>query len=155
MTEPVLADEIEAFLAEHNVISLATCDAEGLPHAANLFFANDGLTLYWVSDPETRHSRHLGAGAQIAATIAPDCRDYAEIKGLQIKGRCRPVDDAQARAHGMQCLLRRYEFLKQFQDGPAALQEQFDKAVLYRLDPETITLIDNTKGFGFKQTLNL
>ena len=37
-------------------------------------------------------------------------------------------------------------------DGPKALVERLGKAVVYRLDARQITLIDNTKGFGHKET---
>ncbi len=59
MTQERLRTEMLAFLARHNVMSLATCAPDGMPHAANLMFANEGFVLYWLSDPDSRHSRHI------------------------------------------------------------------------------------------------
>ena len=81
-----LADRIAAFLDAHHVMSLATLGPDG-PHAANLFYARDGFTLFWVSDPASRHSVEVGADTRVAATIARDYSDYATIQGLQASGR--------------------------------------------------------------------
>ena len=80
-----LADRIAEFLDAHHVMSLATCGPHG-PHAANVFYARDGFSLLWVSDPQSRHSRNIEINPQVSATIAPDYRDFAEIRGVQIFG---------------------------------------------------------------------
>ncbi len=52
----------------------------------------------------------------------------------------------------------RYAFLGQLSAGPldnAALREALDKAGFYRLEPERITLIDNSKEFGHKESLRV
>jgi uncharacterized protein YhbP (UPF0306 family) len=76
---------IEPFLTEHHVMWLATIGPEG-PHAANLFYACDGPSLIWVSDPKSRHSRELETQARVATTIAPDYTDFSIIRGVQIWG---------------------------------------------------------------------
>jgi hypothetical protein len=38
---------------------------------------------------------------------------------------------------------------------PAAMRAALDRSAFYRLDPGTITLIDNAKGFGNRQTLRI
>ncbi|HSM18914.1 MAG TPA: pyridoxamine 5'-phosphate oxidase family protein, partial [Hyphomicrobiales bacterium] len=123
MDEAELRAEILAFLDAHTVMSLATSGADG-GHAASLMYARDGLALYWVSDPESRHSREIEADPRVAATIAPDYDDFKEIHGLQIHGRARRLDSAAARAKGIARLAARYPFLKQFLSGPAELVRQ-------------------------------
>jgi len=70
-----LAERIVAFLVMHHVMPLASHGREGL-HAANMLYAHDGLALFWVSDPNTRHSREIEAEPRIAVTIAPDNSDF-------------------------------------------------------------------------------
>src|SRR6516165_1471022 len=77
-----LADCIAEFLDAHHVMSLATCGPHG-PHAANVFYARDGFSLLWVSDPQSTHSTNIGINPQVGATIAPDDR-----AGLFV---CRPL----------------------------------------------------------------
>ena len=78
-----LADRIAEFLDAHHVMSLATCGPHG-PHGANVFYARDGLSLLWVSDRQSTHSMNIEINPQVSATIAPDYRDFAEIRGVQI-----------------------------------------------------------------------
>ena len=154
MDEAELRSQILAFLDAHTVMSLATAGAEGA-HAASLMYARDGLALYWVSDPKSRHSLELEADTRVAATIAPDYDDFQQIRGLQIHGSARRLKSPAAGAKGIARLALRYPFLKQFFEGPADLMRQMSKAALYRLDPERMTLIDNSKGFGHRDVLQL
>jgi hypothetical protein len=154
MDEAELRAEILAFLDAHTVMSLATSGAAG-GHVASLMYARDGFALFWVSDPDSRHSRELEAQPQCAATIAPDYDDFKEIRGLQIHGRACRLKGAAARAKGIARLAARYAFLMQFFSGPADLVRQMSKAAVYRLDPQRIALIDNSKGFGHRDILEL
>ncbi|HVA41777.1 MAG TPA: pyridoxamine 5'-phosphate oxidase family protein [Candidatus Binataceae bacterium] len=149
-TAESLCAEIEAFLALHHTITLSTVADNGDAHAASLLYAPEGLAIFWTSDADTRHSRHIAARPKVAATIAPDYRDFRAIRGLQIEGEaCRlEVEDA-ARA----LLIARYSFLAQLASAPVALLAAWRKAAFYRLAPTRITLIDNTRGFGHKATL--
>ncbi len=148
-----LAERIGAFLAAHHVMSLATLGPGG-PHAASLFYACDGLALIWVSDPATRHSRDVEADPRVAATVAPDYSSFADIRGLQIAGTARRLADEE-RARHLTLLEARYPFLKALSQAPAKMREAYAQTAVYRLEPARIVLIDNTRGFGHKETLDL
>jgi uncharacterized protein YhbP (UPF0306 family) len=150
MAEDV-TQRVAAFLDEHHVMSLATSGAHG-PHAANLFYARDGFALFWVSDAASRHSVELVADGRVAATIARDFSDFAAIRGLQLWGRARVVaGDERARARAI--LETRYAFLKAPADG--ALRENYARAEVFRLDIVRCVLIDNARGFGHKDVLEI
>jgi uncharacterized protein YhbP (UPF0306 family) len=144
---------IEAFLAAHHVMSLATIGHEG-PHAASLFYACDGFVLFWISDPASRHSRDVDAEPRVAATIAADFTSFAEICGLQIRGTARRVEQSEG-ARYFALLEARYTFLKHSAEGPKKMHDAYAQSSIYRLDPKRIVLIDNTKRFGHKETLEL
>lgn len=154
MDRRALRAEIEAFLAAHHTVSFATVDDQGAPHAANVLYAPDGLALYWMSDTETRHSRHIEARHRVTATVAPDYADFRLIRGLQIFGTARRLAGTESLATARR-MVSRYGFLAELANGPAALRAAFDKAGFYCLEPARITLIDNTQGFGHKETLEL
>lgn len=147
-----LVDRIAAFLDAHHVMSLATSGAHG-PHAANLFYARDGFVLFWVSDPASRHSVEIETDPRAAATIAPDFSDYAMIRGLQLGGRACRISDPAERVRAQRILEARYPFLRQIAD--ATLSEVYRRAEIYRLDVVRIVLIDNSRGFGHKDVLDL
>jgi uncharacterized protein YhbP (UPF0306 family) len=149
-----LAARIEAFLDAHHVMTLAT-HGGGAAHAASLMYAREGFALYWTSDPESRHSRELEASGGVAATVAPDYSGFREIRGLQIAGRAARVTATGEVALARALMERRYAFLGELARGPETLRAAYAKAAFYVLRPERITLIDNTQGFGHKETLAL
>lgn len=149
-----LAERILAFLANHHVLSLATVGEDG-PRATNLFYACDDLALVWVSADDARHSRDVDTDPRVAVTIAPDCEDFTVIRGLQINGTAHRVIDPAERSRLRRLIERRYPFLQRLDDAPAKLREAYAGVSVYRLEPSRIVLIDNTKGFGHKETLTL
>ena len=155
MDAPQLSREIESFLATVHVMSLATCADDGSAHAASLFFAVDGLSLVWTSDPAARHSRHLESRPRVAATVAPDCADFMDVRGLQIAGSARRLHGDAELGRARQAMRKRYPFLNALATAAQALRTAHERAGYYRLDPERMTLIDNSRGFGHKETLQL
>jgi uncharacterized protein YhbP (UPF0306 family) len=149
-----LGQQIGAFLAAHHVMSLATLGASGA-HATSLFYACDGLALIWVSEPDSQHSREIEADPRVAATVAPDYSDFAVIRGLQITGSARRIVARDERMRQLAQLEARYTFLGQLAAGPLKLREAYARTAVYRLQPARIVLIDNTKGFGHKETLEI
>ncbi len=145
----------EAILAElraHSVLTLATIGETG-PHAVSLMYAHDAFDIYWLSDPKTLHSQHLASSPSAAVTIAAQYEDFRKIRGLQMQGKgCRLTDENDAAA-GFDLLALRYPFLQQFSVGKLA--QNLDAAAIYRFQPTRLTLIDNARGFGFKQILEL
>jgi hypothetical protein len=143
---------IAAFLDSHHVMSLATAGSAG-PHAANVFYARDALALVWMSEPSSRHSLELAADGRVAATVAPDYSDYADIRGVQITGRARIITDAAENTKARTLIEARYALLRWLSEGPAAPQEAYGRIQFYRLEPERMVLIDNSRGFGHKETI--
>jgi uncharacterized protein len=149
-----LDQQVGAFLAAHHVMSLATLGASG-PHATSLFYACDGLALVWVSEPNSQHSCEIAVDPRVAATVAPDYSDFAVIRGLQIIGTARQIVATDERMRHLAQLEARYPFLRQLAAGPSKLREAYARTAVYRLQPARIVLIDNTKGFGHKETLEI
>jgi uncharacterized protein YhbP (UPF0306 family) len=150
--EEALKGEIRAFLRSHHVVSLSVLHGE-TAHAACVMYAPEDLVLYWTSDPGTRHSEAIERDARVAATVAPDYEDFRLIRGLQIAGRAHRLRDASEAAHAGELLRRRFPFLREPES--AVLRRAIEKAAYYRLDPETVTLIDNTRKFGDRRALSI
>ena len=155
MNAQELRRDIEALLAAQHVMSLATAGQNAQVHAASLFYALDGLSLVWTSDPGTRHSQHLEGKAQ--------GRRHHRARLRRLPRRARPADlgvgaapgDASGSRDSSAMMRARFPFLEQLASGPGRLREAWARAGFYRLDPERITLIDNSRGFGHKATLQV
>jgi uncharacterized protein YhbP (UPF0306 family) len=147
------AFRIAAFLDAHHVMSLATSGPQG-PHAANVFYARDGFALVWVSGPQSRHSAELEADPRVAATVAPDYQDFAKICGVQISGEAHRLHGASQLSRACALLETRYTFLRQLFD-QSSIKQAYESAAFYRLVPRRVALIDNRRGFGHKEALDL
>jgi uncharacterized protein YhbP (UPF0306 family) len=147
-----IARRIAQFLDLHHVMSLATVGAEG-PHAANVFYARDGLALFWVSEADSRHSRDIESNPRIAVTVAPDYTDFMQVRGVQMHGAARRAVEAGERARLLALLEARYPFLAKLAEAPPALREAYGRIRVYQFTPSDVVLIDNTQGFGHKETL--
>jgi len=145
---------IAAFLDANHVVSLATCGADG-PHAASVFYVRDGLALLWVSDPNSRHSAELTADARVAATVAPDYIEFDKIRGVQVAGQAHVITDPSKRANARLMLHARYPWLKRMSESLSALRQAYQRAEFYRLEPTRMVLIDNSRGFGHKDILDV
>lgn len=148
-----LAARIAIFLDAHHVMSLATGGPQG-SHAANLFYARDGLSLLWVSDRQSTHSRNIAINPQVSATIAPDYSDFNEVCGVQIFGTAHQLSDAAERYSARALLATRYPALQRLLDRPM-IEKAYLSAEAYRLIPNRIVMIDNRRGFSHKDTLDL
>ena len=149
-----LATRVVLFLDAHHVMSLATFGEEG-PHAANLFYVRDGFSLIWVSDPDSRHSVNIAARPQVAVTIAPDYSDYSEIMGLQIAGKAERIARKLEQVRAQNLLRTRYPFIERLPERPQKLIDAYERTQFYLLRPARIVLIDNKRGFGSKEILEI
>jgi len=146
-----LAAVIGRYLDEHTVLNLATAGRDGA-HAASVFYARLDFNLYWFSDPQTRHSMDIHRGLGCAGTVTDNAADYRDIQGLQLNGVAQVLtDDAEIKA-GIDALVGRHDFLKEFMSGDGA--GLMEKVSIYRFQPLCITWIDNSVSFGFKQSLD-
>ncbi len=154
MTNHDLKERLLTYLRARNVAVLATAGPDG-PWAAPVFFASDGFTLYFVTNPTTRHGTDIGAGARIAAAITEDHRDWQGIAGIQLQGFCAPVPEGD-RPGAAAIFLEKYPFTRSFLDPAGPMYEKAGRKVsFYRLQPETLLFTDNAQGFGHRERLAL
>ncbi len=137
-------------------MTLAT-SAGDLPWAATVFYASDGLRLYFFSAPESRHCQNLAANGRVAVTVQEDYQDWRKIKGIQLEGRAELVDGVVEKAKAMTIYALKYpEVIKLFTDPTSGVfHKAFLKVKFYCVVPEKLFFIDNAQGFGKRQELLL
>ena len=149
---------IDAFLAEHTTLTLATVGAGGAPAAAAVFYAHDAdLNLYFLSETGTQHGSNITAGSGVACTIQADGQDWRRIRGLQLWGWGMPVTPTGI-PHATAVYSRKFAFVGVLLAGaqaPGVLAGPLARARFWVLRPAWIRLIDNSRGFGFKEELVL
>ncbi len=146
--DDTLRRRVEEFLDRHHVMTLATT-AAGAPWAAAVFYVRDGLRLYFVSSPRSRHAQELASNPHVAAAIQGECRNWVEIEGVQLEGRVAPVGDGELpRVRALYGA--RFPFLG---EAPPAILTALARVRWYELVPEALYLLDNSRGFGNRERL--
>lgn len=143
MTDAVAA--AQAYLAAHHVMTLATVGPDGV-WAAAVFYAEDGFALTFLSAGHTRHAQAIAANPQVAATVQEDYHDWPSIQGIQLSGTVHRLDGA-AREATIARYRAKYTFIAQ---PIPALVTALAKVNWYRLEPNLVYFVDNTKGFGHR-----
>lgn len=140
-----------AYLANHNVVTLATVGEAGV-WAAAVYYVNDETTLYFLSAPHTRHSRNIAANPRVAATIQEDYGDWESIKGIQLEGICTLLT-GEERERAIARYTRKFPIIGP--NAPPQIANAIDKIAWYRLVPDRLYFIDNSKGLGQRQELTI
>ncbi len=139
-----------AYLENHQVMTLATSGAEG-PWAAAVFYVNTEFLFYFLSAGHTRHARNIAQSGRAAAAIHEDYKDWPAIKGVQLEGAIEQLFNDE-REQALSLYEKKYPFIK----GAAPdLQAGLAKVNWYRLTAERLYFIDNSKGLGHRDEVNL
>jgi uncharacterized protein len=149
--DDALRTRVLDYLDRHNVMTLATEGPEG-PWAAAVFYVNDGLRLYFLSSPKSRHCENLAASPRAAVTIQEDYRDWPDIKGIQLEGRVAPVSDAEL-AKVRARYGAKFPAVGKIAQAPPSIVAAFAKVRWYALTPEALHFIDNSVAFGHRARL--
>ncbi len=132
-----------------STLTLATSGAGGSPHAAPVYFAAaETLRLYFFSDPQSQHSLDLTQDPRAAAAIYPECRDWQDIRGLQLQGEVHPVPPGPEWEAAWLLYATKFPFVSE-------LKTVVERNALYVFIPRWARLVDNRRGFGFKQEWEL
>ncbi|MCL4745669.1 MAG: pyridoxamine 5'-phosphate oxidase family protein [Burkholderiaceae bacterium] len=151
--DAALLERAQEFLRTHHVATLATCAAQG-PWAAAVFYASAGFELIFVSSPRSRHARDLAGDARVAATVHDNCTDWREIKGIQLEGTARMLEGAQ-QEHARQIYRARFPAITAIGRANAAIVAAFARVRWYSLVPSRLYLLDNERGFGQRECIEL
>ena len=146
-----LESSINRYLVRHTTLSLATC-LDGRPWSTDLFYASDdSCQLYFVSSITTLHCQHIAANPRVSVSISRQCSDWTEIKGLQLDGVAGIVSKADRDAV-TEMYLTKFPALKKLHKASEILRI-FRESSFYRISPEWIRLIDNSKKFKHKDEM--
>ncbi len=139
-----------AYLGQCNVMTLATYGPQGL-WAAAVFYVNDLFNLYFLSAGHTRHGLNIAASSQVAATIQKDYAGWQEIRGVQLEGSVQQLA-GETREQAIALYLAKYPFINEA--GPE-IRAAFQGVNWYRLTPTRLYFIDNSRGLGRRDEIDL
>ncbi|MBI2581434.1 pyridoxamine 5'-phosphate oxidase family protein [Candidatus Woesearchaeota archaeon] len=85
MANATIEEFVRKYLKEGRMLQIATVD-EGQPWSCTVYYASDeDLNIYWISEPNTRHSREIQKHSKVAGSIPIKFDDLIVI-GVQLEG---------------------------------------------------------------------
>ncbi len=135
-----------SYIANHNTIILSTNGPEG-PWATPVFFVNRGYRIYFLSDPDSIHSRNLYGNPLVGAAITEDYKDWKQIQGIQMKGKAYLVTSLTEKAKVLASFLKKFPAVKHIIETPGSFKGAA-KTQWHCIEPKYLKFTDNTINFG-------
>jgi nitroimidazol reductase NimA-like FMN-containing flavoprotein (pyridoxamine 5'-phosphate oxidase superfamily) len=129
-------------LDHHRLMTVATNRPDGWPQATTVGYVNDGLTLYFLCDPDSQKAQNLARDNRLSLTIDRDVSDPMAITGLSMAAHAHPVTDPAELNKATNLLGQRYPEYAKF---PMPKPEEIR---VFRVEPKVISVLDYSKGFG-------
>jgi len=159
------------YLKSHNTMTLATTH-DGVPWAATVFYANDGFTLYFLSNPEVcQHCFNIVHNPRVAIAIDEDyplkgSSDWKKVRGIQMEGIAEMLTAREEINRAVRAYARKYPFtsayLKSVFSFPLAkklvAKLKFMAATenkFYKVVPTRVWFVDNEVSFEKRQEVDL
>jgi uncharacterized protein YhbP (UPF0306 family) len=140
--------KIKEVLENGYLMSLATLDDSGVWVSDLIYIYDDNFNIYWMSDPDVRHSQAILKNKQIAGTITISNKNKENNLGIQFNGIAEKIE-------GVRYDLATKHFLKRGNLLPKEENDVLQGDSWYVLRLAKIELIDE-KNFGFeKKFLNI
>lgn len=138
---------IKEVLDKGYLMSLATIDDKGVWVADLIYVYDNNLNIYWMSDPDVRHSQAILNNGNVAGTITISSQGEDNL-GIQFSGKAEKVKESR---HDL--AVKHYS--KRKKPIPKETDDVLQGDSWYVLIPKKIELI-NEKLFGFeKQKLEI
>lgn len=137
-------DEIDAFLAEQRVMSVATVGADGRPHVVAMWYGFvDGAPAFWTYG-KSQKIMNLRRGPRLTCLIE-DGHAYNELRGVELVADAKLIDDAErVLDFGVQ-LTEKYQAITVTDALRPAIAKNAAKRVVVRLDIKKIVSWDHRK----------
>jgi hypothetical protein len=143
-----LRSKVDELLGQHRIMTIATLRPDGWPQATT-------LTLWFLCGLQSQKARNLALDNRVSCTIDHDTPDIMAIKGLSMAARAHPVRDRREAQRVLGLLASKYtESSAVRKPMPMSMPAPEDVAV-FRVEPEVISVLDYTKGFGHTELVTL
>jgi PPOX class probable F420-dependent enzyme len=134
-------EEQAEFLREHRKAALATIGKDGFPHAVAMnFLAKDGA-FYMTSYGKAQKVLNIRRNPKVAL-MAETGDNYAELRGVMIRGECEIIEGADAVREVFAAMAEARGIRTERPRGSA---DSAPKRVVLKITPEKVTSWDHRK----------
>ena len=142
--DEVTRKQIISIMDDVDDMTIATVREDDYPQATTVSYVNDGLTIYFGTFVDSQKARNIAANNRVSLSINRDYNNWDEIEGLSLAGRAKPVPKGKEQDKVQRLIAEK------FPQGDQYMPEGSnpDDMIIFRIDPEVISLLDYKKEFG-------
>jgi nitroimidazol reductase NimA-like FMN-containing flavoprotein (pyridoxamine 5'-phosphate oxidase superfamily) len=144
-----MRDKAIGILDANRTMAIATSRPDGWPQNTMVSYANEDILIYFVISRQSQKFANIARDDRVSIVIGRDFHDPATVKALSIGARASEVTDAKQRQRAIHLLLERHPGLQRL-ERPAP-----GHSAVMRANPELITILDYSKGFGHADLLTV
>lgn len=143
--------QIISIIDDIDDLTIATVRNDGYPQATTVSYVNDGLTIYFGTTSASQKARNIASNDKVSLTINRPYTTWDEIEGVSISGTAVSIADKAEQDKVGALLFKKFPQIENYMPPdvpPEAL-------VLFRIEPQFISLLDYRKGFGHTELFEL
>ena len=144
-----MKDKAVDILDQNRLMAISTLRADGWPQCTMVGYANDDILIYFVISRLSQKFANIERDDRVSLVVGRDFHDPSTIKALSIAARASEVRDEKQRRKAVDLLLERHPGLRRLEP-PSP-----DHSAVMRANPEIITILDYSKGFGHADLLTV
>ncbi|HEU4696414.1 MAG TPA: pyridoxamine 5'-phosphate oxidase family protein [Sphingomicrobium sp.] len=144
-----MKDKAIDILDANRLMAIATIRDDGWPQNTMVSYANEDILLYFVISRASQKFANIERDDRVSLVIGRDFHDPATIRALSIGARASEVTDPKQRARAVKLLLERHPGLTRLE------RPEPGHSAVMRANPEIITILDYSKGFGHADLLTV
>ena len=144
-----MKDKAIKVLENNRLMAIATIRPDGWPQATLVSYANEDILIYFIISRASQKFANIQRDDRVSIVIGRDFHDPATITAISIAARASEVRDPKQRERAVRMLLDRHPGLKRLE------QPEPGHSAVMRANPEVITILDYSKGFGHADLLTV
>jgi len=128
-------------LQSHRILTLATLRDDGYPQANTVSYANDGLTIYFVTGATSSKVRNISNCNKVSLTIDRDYADWSKIKGVSMGAIAEVMTNPEEIEKAMGLLMQKFPALQE-------MPEPEEPPAVIKITPEIVSVLNYGVEFG-------
>lgn len=133
-------------------LTIATLRADGWPQATVVSFVHDGPMIYFGVGADSQKAENIARDNRVSITVTPPYEDWMQICGVSMAARAIAVTDEAEEARAGELMFSRFP---QAEEMGEAMDMEPGDMTLFRVEPEVVSFLDYTKGFGHTELYNV
>jgi len=136
-------------LKDNRLMAISTLRGDGWPQTTMVSYANEDILIYFIVSKASQKFANIERDDRVSLVIGRDFHDPSTIKAVSIAAKASEVRDPKQRQRAITLLLERHPGLRKLE------RPDPGHSAVMRANPEIITILDYSKGFGHADLLTV